>query len=93
MRIPLDVVTFDSEVYGPGPKQQATNTATFARSRVISGGRTALLDIVHDTERQAVVIRMPDADTRPCIVVPWARVRSCEPSPEPTQPQQKETRR
>lgn len=89
MRIPLDVVTFDADVSGPGPKQQAAFTPTFARTRLVAGGKTVTLDIVHDTERQAVIVRMPDVEVRPVVVVPWARVRSCEPSPEPAQHKEK----
>ncbi len=79
MKYPLEVVTFDTDVHGPGPKQQAMLTSTFAHQRVVAGGKTTTLDIEHDVERGAVVITMPGASERPVVMVPWSRVRHCQP--------------
>ncbi len=99
MKIALDFVKFNGDVYGPGPKtdgqggsfngnhfvsiraDQATREEAEARHRE-HYPKNNVVDIVHDTEAQAVVLTKVGATRRPCVRVPWTSVAYAEQSLE-----------
>lgn len=79
MKRPLDVVTFDTDVHGPGPKRQASLSITHARTRLGAAGQIHTMEIEHDTVCDCVRMSL-DTEDRPVVEIPWSRVRYCEPS-------------
>ena len=80
MKISLDVVHFDTDVRGPGPRHEATPTATWAVKQPKYKGSLAL---EYDVELASIrMMKLEDDGGRPEVLVPYSRVVHMEPSPK-----------
>lgn len=78
MKVSLKVVQFESNVMGPGDKQHAKNTSTFAIDQ-----KFYPLIIELDTDTQLVTMVHTEATMRDTVVVPVHRVVQMEPVAKP----------
>lgn len=93
VKVPLDSVTFSSDVRGPGERVSSHMGKTFVSMAYEAARRKdneerkrehvpdmKAVELDYDPDLSAVVLRKAGAKMHDTVFVPWALVVSCEPS-------------